>query len=96
MQLDWPWVLAIAIVAFLLGRISKRPPETDLVAIPAPALGRDLRPDASVDEQIRRHLAAGQKIQAIKLYREVTGVGLAEAKTAVERMQAGGPPPKSI
>jgi hypothetical protein len=29
-------------------------------------------------------LRAGQKIRAIKLYREKTGVGLAEAKNAVE------------
>ena len=32
-------------------------------------------------------LQAGQQIQAIKLYRELTGVGLKEAKDAVE---AGG------
>lgn len=38
---------------------------------------------ADVQELVRR----GQLIQAIKLYREKTGVGLAEAKTAVERMK---------
>ncbi|GAA2404176.1 hypothetical protein GCM10010378_54010 [Streptomyces viridochromogenes] len=31
-------------------------------------------------------LRADKKIQAIKVYREVTGAGLAEAKNAVERM----------
>ena len=31
----------------------------------------------------------GQKIAAIKLYRQQTGVGLAEAKHAVERMERG-------
>ena len=31
----------------------------------------------------------GRKIEAIKIYRELTGVGLAEAKSAVERMEAG-------
>ncbi len=31
---------------------------------------------------------AGQKIQAIKLYRESTGLGLKEAKDAVEAMEA--------
>ncbi|WP_199836308.1 ribosomal protein L7/L12, partial [Streptomyces sp. NRRL F-4489] len=30
-------------------------------------------------------LAKGKKIQAIKVYREATGAGLAEAKEAVER-----------
>ena len=30
----------------------------------------------------------GQKIAAIKLYRQATGLGLAEAKEAVERLEA--------
>jgi ribosomal protein L7/L12 len=41
---------------------------------------------------IRAHIAAGRKIEAIKLYREVTGAGLAEAKEAVELIEAGEPP----
>jgi ribosomal protein L7/L12 len=40
-----------------------------------------------VDDQIRQ----GNKIAAIKAYREMTGVGLAEAKAAVEAMAAGQP-----
>ncbi len=32
------------------------------------------------------HLAAGKKIEAIKLYRERTGVGLKEAKDATEEI----------
>jgi len=31
-------------------------------------------------------LQSGNQIQAIKLYRELTGVGLAEAKDAVDRL----------
>lgn len=38
------------------------------------------------DEQIRRTAAQGQKIQAIKWYRTLHGVGLKEAKDAVEAM----------
>lgn len=38
---------------------------------------------------VRTYIRAGQKIQAIKVYREITGVGLKEAKDAVERMEAG-------
>jgi ribosomal protein L7/L12 len=34
-------------------------------------------------------LANGRKIEAIKRFREVTGVGLAEAKVAVERLEQG-------
>lgn len=49
------------------------------------------------EEQIRQLLASGNKIQAIKVYCEQTGAGLAEAKDAVEALDtsgdlAGGPP----
>ena len=37
---------------------------------------------------IKEALFRGQRIEAIKLYREATDVGLAEAKTAVEKMEA--------
>lgn len=36
-------------------------------------------------EEVRALAAAGKKIEAIKLYREQTGAGLAEARDAVER-----------
>jgi ribosomal protein L7/L12 len=35
-------------------------------------------------ERIARLMSNGQKIEAIKLYRELTGAGLKEAKDAVE------------
>ncbi len=38
--------------------------------------------------KIKEALFTGQKILAIKLYREQTGVGLAEAKDAVEKLEA--------
>jgi ribosomal protein L7/L12 len=38
-------------------------------------------------------LRQGRKIEAIKLYRAQTGVGLAEAKAAVEAMERGAPLP---
>jgi ribosomal protein L7/L12 len=38
--------------------------------------------------QIQEALRRGDKIGAIKIYRELTGVGLAEAKQAVEAMEA--------
>ncbi len=37
---------------------------------------------------IKEALFRGQKIEAIKLYREAIDVGLTEAKTAVEKMEA--------
>lgn len=42
-----------------------------------------------LDGAVRSLLAQGQKIAAIKLYREQTGTGLAEAKNAVERIERG-------
>lgn len=42
--------------------------------------------DAAAHNAVREALLAGQKIHAIKLYREATGVGLKEAKEAVEAM----------
>jgi ribosomal protein L7/L12 len=44
------------------------------------------------EEQVRRLLDSGNKIQAIKLYREQTGIGLTEAKDAVEALAAGANP----
>jgi LSD1 subclass zinc finger protein len=43
-------------------------------------------------QEIARLARAGNKIEAIKLYREIFGVSLAEAKLAVERMAAGEQP----
>jgi ribosomal protein L7/L12 len=40
-------------------------------------------------ERIRSAALAGNKIEAIKLYRAATGTGLAEAKQAVEALEAG-------
>ena len=39
-------------------------------------------------QEIQTHLFAGRKIQAIKIYREATGAGLAEAKEAMEAYAA--------
>lgn len=36
---------------------------------------------------IRNALFQGQKIEAIKIHREATGMGLAESKAAVEKME---------
>jgi hypothetical protein len=44
-------------------------------------------PDADL-AAISDSLFAGRKIEAIKKYRECTGVGLAEAKVAVERIES--------
>ena len=42
---------------------------------------------APPNDEVRAHLAAGRKIQAIKAYREQTGAGLKDAKDAVEALE---------
>jgi len=44
--------------------------------------------ELSNEQAIRDEIARGRKINAIKLYREATGVGLKEAKDIVEAMAA--------
>ena len=48
------------------------------------------QPD-SLEGQILLLMQAGKKIEAIKVYRQETGVGLKEAKDAVEALAAGRP-----
>ncbi|MEU8590879.1 ribosomal protein L7/L12 [Streptomyces sp. NPDC048664] len=43
-------------------------------------------PEEPVLEQVAALVRDGRRIQAIKVYRELTGAGLKEAKEAVERM----------
>ncbi|HEY9528685.1 MAG TPA: ribosomal protein L7/L12 [Anaerolineales bacterium] len=40
-----------------------------------------------ISPQIQDALRRGNKIEAIKIYRELTGVGLAEAKQAIDRAE---------
>ncbi|UUN30278.1 ribosomal protein L7/L12 [Streptomyces sp. FIT100] len=41
-------------------------------------------------EQVAALVRDGRKIEAIKVYREITDAGLKEAKDAVDRIEAGG------
>jgi len=47
----------------------------------------------SLDGRVLALLRDGQKIEAIKLYRTMTGAGLKEAKDAVEAIERGESPP---
>ncbi len=49
--------------------------------------------DSSLEMEIVSLLEGGRKIEAIKRYREATGVGLKEAKDAVEALERGQPLP---
>lgn len=39
-------------------------------------------------EQVKQAILAGRKIEAIKLHREATGLGLKESKEAVEQLES--------
>jgi ribosomal protein L7/L12 len=43
--------------------------------------------DPTLAPQVQEALRRGNKIEAIKIYRELTGVGLAEAKQAIDRAE---------
>ena len=45
----------------------------------------DSASDPMLTPQIQAALRSGNKIEAIKLYREMTGVGLAEAKAVIDK-----------
>jgi ribosomal protein L7/L12 len=51
-----------------------------------------IEPNSAAMAEVRRALAAGNKIAAIKHYREATGLGLRDAKDAVEAIAAGRAP----
>lgn len=55
-------------------------------------LARQLATEGDLEGAVLELLAAGRKIEAIKLYREHTGTGLREAKDAVETIERGGQP----
>lgn len=47
----------------------------------------DPNSDPVLSAQIQDALRRGNKIEAIKIYRELTGVGLAEAKDVIDRAE---------
>lgn len=55
-----------------------------------PGQASELIIDEGVRQEIMMLLRSGRKIEAIKVYREKTGVGLKEAKDAVERLESQG------
>lgn len=88
------WTLAVFLAGFIFGRRDRgrrdlvRPPQMDA---PPPAPPPSIRHGASsgasppdIRTQIEAALAAGKKIEAIKLLRAATGMGLKDAKDAVE------------
>ena len=55
-------------------------------APPPPGLVATIRQAQEMSDEVQKLVAKGQKIQAIKLIRERTGMGLKEAKDLVDRL----------
>ena len=55
-------------------------------AVSAEIDGQELEIDPRVLDEVRKRSDSGQTIEAIKLLREATGLGLAEAKNIVESL----------
>lgn len=55
---------------------------------PLPDAPRRITSEMAIDDaELRRHLAGGRLIDAIKRYRELTGLGLKESKDAIESLR---------
>jgi hypothetical protein len=81
--------LGIAFLVLLLLAFRRRTGERDLIAPPRPGPAASAPigdVPAEVQGELRALIAAGRKIEAIKLVRASTGLGLAEAKALVDHM----------
>jgi ribosomal protein L7/L12 len=65
--------------------------EMALVEVTKPPSGMRSYDDPVLESKIKSLLAKGQKINALKIYREEYGIGLNEAKVAVDRIEASMP-----
>ena len=87
-------IVALALLRRLFGRkpiepVGQQRPKMisqDGGAVAAEVEGQELDIDAAVLDECRRLSDNGQKIEAIKVLREATGLGLAEAKQVVESL----------
>ena len=65
--------------------------EMALVEVTKPPSGVRSYDNPVLESKIRSLLAKGKKIEAVKIYREEYGIGLNEAKKAVEQIEASMP-----
>ena len=81
-------LVAIILLVIVLGQLGSLRSHVARMEFRLNALLENLgiEPSKDVDPEVRRLAESGEKIAAIKRYREITGVGLKEAKDAVERL----------
>ena len=89
--MEWPWAFVeVALIVVLLNDQRTRDLQRDVARLDRKLnlilkyLNLDLGQGSGLSERVIELALSGQKIQAIKAYREETGAGLADAKNAVE------------
>ena len=88
------WIVGagLFLAGYVLGRLTAPKASGSVAQTPfPPQAGHAVRTPAAggpVDAEVEAHLRSGHKIMAIKRYRELYGVGLKEAKDAVEALEA--------
>jgi hypothetical protein len=85
----WMWtVLVVVLVVVLSVLVARRVVRT----LARPGVDpTELSIDPELIAEVRRLGAAGQRVQAVKVLRERTGVGLADAVRLVDRWSQSGP-----
>ena len=79
--------LGLILVGFLIGRwTAPRERNTVVYTPPRPRAGDATLGGGEADAEIEAILRAGNKIEAIKRYREAYGTGLKDAKDAVDAL----------
>lgn len=83
-----PWLAGGAVVVAVAIAVATRGPSSSpRSSSPRSSAQPRARGPLPADEELQRHLRDGQKIQAIKRYRELTGSSLKDAKDAVDAME---------
>jgi hypothetical protein len=82
---------ALLVIGFVLGRVTAPKLRSTLVYEPPRPRVSDRDHGIRIDPQIEAALRAGNKIEAVKLYRKAHGTGLKESKDAIDALSARRP-----
>jgi hypothetical protein len=86
------WLLVALVVGYVLGRLSRPSQDGSILQIDRKLtmLTEHFKlkwdPTVGVPEQVLAKIRAGNKIEAIKLYRELTGKGLKESHDLIDEI----------
>jgi len=86
------WLLVALVVGYVVGRLSRPSHDSSLIQIDRKLtmLTEHFKlkwdPTVGVPEEVLAKIRAGNKVEAIKLYRELTGKGLKESHELVDEI----------